>query len=51
MRPVCHSLGHVQFFLSSAESNDITNSFVKSILLQEIAFTFIYDITMSPDFF
>ena len=37
--------------MSAAESNDIANSFVKSILLQKIAFTFIYDITMSPDFF
>ena len=49
MRPVCHSLGHVKLFL--LKSNDITNIFVKSILVQKIAFTFIYVVTMSPEHF
>ena len=37
--------------LISAESNDITNIPVKSILVQKIAYTSIYDIIMSmaPD--
>ena len=38
-------------FLVSAKSNDITNIFVKSILLQKIAHTSIYDIIMSPEHF
>ena len=48
MRPVCHSLGHVFVVLTSAKSNDITDIFVKSTLVQKIAFTSIYDIIMSP---
>ena len=51
MRPVCHSIGHVKLFLTSAKFIDITNIFVKSILVQKIAFTFIYDISMSPEHF
>ena len=51
MRPVCHSLGHVFVVLTSAKSNDITNIFVKSILVQTIAFTSIYDIIMYPEHF
>ena len=35
-------------FLMSAKSNDITKKFVKSILVQKIAYTSIYDSTMSP---
>ena len=38
-------------FLIFAKSNDITNMFVKSILVQKIAFTSIYDIIMSPEHF
>ena len=34
-------------FLTSVKSNDITNIFVKSILVQKIANTSIYDISMS----
>ena len=49
MRPVCHSLGHVFVVLTSAKSNDITNIFVKSILVQKIALTSIYDIIKSPE--
>ena len=37
MYPVCHSLGHVFVVLISAKSNDITNIFVKFILVQKIA--------------
>ena len=51
MRPVCHSLGHVFIVLTSAKSNDSTNIFVKSILVQKIAFTSIYDIIMYPEHF
>ena len=36
---------------TSAKSNDITNIFVKSILVQKIAYNSIYDITMSPEHF
>ena len=38
-------------FLTTAKSNDITNIFVKSILVQEIVNTSIYDIIMSPEHF
>ena len=38
-------------FLTSAKSNDITNIFVKSILVQKIVHTSIYDIIMSPQHF
>ena len=41
----------VSIFLISAKSNDITNMFVKSILVQKIAYTLIYDISMSPEHF
>ena len=51
MRPVYHSLGHVKKNLTSAKSNDTTNSFEKSILVQKIAYTSIYDIIMSPEHF
>ena len=51
MRPVCHSLGHVIDVLTSVKSNDITNIFVKSTLVQKIAYNCIYDITMSPEQF
>ena len=51
MRPLCHSLGHVKVFLTSAKSNDIKNIFVKSSLVQKIAFTPIYDITMTTEHF
>ena len=39
MRPVCHSLKHVKVV------------FVKSILVQKIASTSIYDIIVSPEHF
>ena len=51
MRPVCHSLGHVFVVLTSAKSNDITNIFLKSIFVQMIAVTSIYDIIISPEHF
>ena len=38
-------------FLTSAKSNDITDIFVKSILVQKIALTSIYDIILSPEHF
>ena len=38
-------------FLISAKSNDITKLFVKSILVQKIAYTYIYDIILSPERF
>ena len=37
MRPVCHSPGHVIVVLTFSKSNDITNIFAKSILVQKIA--------------
>ena len=51
MHPVCHSLGHVFDVLTFAKSNNITNCFVKSILVQKIAKSSIYDIIMSPEYF
>ena len=36
-------------FFISPKSNDITNIFVKSILVQKIANTSLYDIIMSPE--
>ena len=41
----------LSLFLTSAKSNDITNIFVKLILVQNIALTSIYDISMSPEDF
>ena len=38
-------------FLTSAKSNDIKNISVKSILVQKIAYSSIYDIIMSPEDF
>ena len=38
-------------FLISAKSNDITKKFVKSIIVQKIAYTSIYDSIMSPEQF
>ena len=51
MRPVCHSLEHAFAVLKSAKSNDIANIFIKSILVQKIALTSIYDIIISPEHF
>ena len=51
MRPVCHPHGHLLYFFISANSNDITNIFVKSILVQKIAFSSIYYIIMSLEHF
>ena len=51
MRPVCHFLGHVFIVFTSAKSNDNTNIFVKSFLVQKIAYNSIYDIIMSPQHF
>ena len=51
MRPICHPMDMFLIFLISAKSNDITNMFVKSILVEKIAFTSIYDIIMSPEHF
>ena len=47
MRPVFHSLGHVFVVLMSAKSNDITNMYLKSILVQKPAYSSIFDIIMS----
>ena len=44
-------LDMLKLCLTSAKSNGITNIFVKSILVQIIAFTSIYDITISPEHF
>ena len=41
----------VSIFLISAKSNDITNIFVKSILVQKIACSSIYVIVVSPEHF
>ena len=38
-------------FLTSVKSNDFTNIFEKSILVQKIKYAFIYDIVMSPEKF
>ena len=38
-------------FLISAKSYDIAKKFVKSILVQKIAYTSIYDISMSTEQF
>ena len=38
-------------FLISAKSNDISNILVKSILVQKIVLTSIYDMIMSPEHF
>ena len=38
-------------FLISAKSSDISNMFVKSIIVLKIAPTSIYDIIMSPEHF
>ena len=40
-----------KLFLTSAKSNDIKNIFLKSILVRKIAFTYICNITMSPEHF
>ena len=51
MRLVGHPHRHVFDILNFAKSNDITNNFVTSILVQKIAYTSIYDIIMSPEHF
>ena len=52
MRPVCHSLGHVfVVFLRPRNLMTLQTFFVKSILVQKIAFTSIYDIIMYPEHF
>ena len=38
-------------FLISTKSNDITKKLIKSILVQKIAYTSIYDSIMSPEHF
>ena len=49
MRSVYHSFGHISIVLTSAKSNDITNIYVKSNLVQKIVHTSIYDIIMSHE--
>ena len=44
-------LDMLKLFLTSAKSIDITNIFVKSILVQTIAFTSIFDITVPLEHF
>ena len=51
MQPVYHPHGHFSIFLISAKSNDITKNFVKSIIVQKIAYTSIYDSIMSLEQF
>ena len=51
MGPVCHSLGHGFVFLTSVTSNDITNIFVKSYIVQKSVYTSIYDMILSPEHF
>ena len=52
MPPVYHPHGHVfDIFLISAKSNGITKKFVKSILVEKIAYTSIHDSIMSPEQF
>ena len=51
MHPVYHPHGHVFDIFIYAKSNDITKNFVKSILVQKIAYTSIYDSIMSPEHF
>ena len=41
----------VSLILTSAKSYDITNIFLKSILVQKIAYSSIYDVMMSPEHF
>ena len=41
----------LKLFLTSTKSNDITNIFVKSTLVQKIVYTSIHDNTMSPEHF
>ena len=48
MHPVYHAHGHVFEILIFAKSNDIRKKFVKSILVQRIAYASIYDSTMFP---
>ena len=48
MRPVCYSLGYVFVVLTSAKSNDITNIFVKSILVQKKMRRLPYTILLCP---
>ena len=51
MRPLCHPHGLDFDIFISAKSNDITKNFVKSILVQKIALTTIYDISMPLEHF
>ena len=51
MRPVFHSLEHIFVVLMSAKSNDVTNMYLKSIIVQKIAYSSIYDVIMSPGHF
>ena len=51
MRPDCHPHGHVFEIFYFAKSNDVTNIFVKSILVQKSAYTSIYDLIMSLEHF
>ena len=41
----------VSLFLTSAKSNEITNISLKSIPVQKIAYSSIYDTIMSPELF
>ena len=51
MHPLCHPHGLDFDIFISAKSNDITKNFVKSILVQKIALTTIYDISMPLEHF
>ena len=51
MRPVCHPRGHVFDIFDFAKSNDFAKMFVKSVFVQKITWTSIYDIIMSPEHF
>ena len=51
MRPVFFPLDTFSLFFTSAKSNDIRNILIKSVFVQKMAYTYIYDISMSPEHF
>ena len=51
MHPLVILLEMFPLFLIAMKSNDITHKFAKSFLVQKIAKTSIYNISMSPEHF
>ena len=51
MRPVCHHHGHVFDIFDFRNLMTLQKMFVKSIIVQKIAYTSIYDTIMSPEHF